>query len=112
LKVTAPTIEGTIMTTGNGHDMGTLLEDARALMAATAGVAEDRVREARKRLADSLDGGRTLLGKMRDKAVEGARATDHAVHEYPYPVIAIGVGVGVGVGVALFGYLMSRRRMR
>lgn len=98
--------------TSNSNDMGTLMEDVRALMAATAGVAEDGVREARQRLADSLDGGRTLLGKMKDKAMEGARATDHAVHEYPYPVIAIGVGVGVGVGVALFGFLMSRRRAR
>ncbi len=34
--------------------MGTLAEDARALMAATADVAGDKVTEARKRLAATL----------------------------------------------------------
>jgi len=85
-------------------DMGQLAEDARALMAATADVAGEKVGEARKRLAAALEHGKEIYGRVREKAVEGAKAADEAVHEHPYQAIAIGVGVG-----ALIGYLIARR---
>ena len=87
-----------------GNEMEKLAEDARSLMAATADVAGDKVGEARQRLAAALERGKELYGKARDKAVEGAKAADAAVHEHPYKAIAIGVGVG-----ALVGYLLARR---
>jgi ElaB/YqjD/DUF883 family membrane-anchored ribosome-binding protein len=79
------------------NDIGSLAEDARALIAATADVAGEKVGEARKRLTAALE-------NARDKAVRGATAVDEAVHEHPYQAIAIGVGVG-----ALLGYLLARR---
>jgi len=91
-------------TQANSNDMGALAEDARALMAATADVAGEKVGEARRRLAAALERGKEIYGRVREKAVEGARATDEAVHEHPYQAIAIGVGVG-----ALIGYLVARR---
>jgi ElaB/YqjD/DUF883 family membrane-anchored ribosome-binding protein len=78
-------------------DIGSLAEDARALMAATADVAGEKVGEARKRLAAALE-------NARDKAIRGAKAVDEAVHEHPYEAIAIGVGLGAGIG-----YLLARR---
>ena len=84
--------------------MGQLAEDARALMTATADVAGEKVGEARQRLAAALERGKELYGRVRDKTVEGAKATNEAVHEHPYQAIAIGVGVG-----ALIGYLLGRR---
>jgi ElaB/YqjD/DUF883 family membrane-anchored ribosome-binding protein len=89
------------------NNLGTLAENARALMAATADVAGEKVSEARKRLAAALESGKDLYGRMRDKAVEGAKATDQAVHEHPYQAIGIAFGVG-----ALVGYLVSRRCSR
>ncbi len=45
----------------NTHsDTGTLAEDARALRAATADVAEEKVAEARKRLAAALERGKDI----------------------------------------------------
>jgi ElaB/YqjD/DUF883 family membrane-anchored ribosome-binding protein len=87
-----------------GNDIGQLAEDARALMAATADVAGEKVGEARKRLAAALDRAREIAGCVREKAVAGAKAADEAVHEHPYRAIAIGVGVG-----ALIGFLIARR---
>jgi len=87
--------------------MGTLAEDARALMAATADVAGEKVSEARKRLAAALESGKKILGRVKDKAVEGAKATDEAVHEHPYQAIGIAFGVG-----ALIGYFVARRCSR
>ena len=89
------------------NDLGTLAEDAHALMTATADVAGEKVGEARKRLAAALERSKEIYGRVREKAVEGAKATDQAVHEHPYQAIAIGVGVG-----ALIGYLVSRRCSR
>ena len=86
------------------NDMGHLADEARALMAATADVAGEKVGEARKRLAVALERGKELAGCVRDKAVAGAKATDEAVREHPYQAIAIGVGVG-----AILGYLLARR---
>jgi ElaB/YqjD/DUF883 family membrane-anchored ribosome-binding protein len=89
------------------NDMGTLAEDARALMAATADVAGDKVAEARKRLAAALESGKKIVGRVKEKAAEGARAADEAVHEHPYQAIGIAFGVG-----ALIGCLVSRRYSR
>ena len=94
-------------TQATSSDMGTLAEDARALMAATADVAGEKVSEARKRLAAALESGKKILGQVKDKAVEGAKATDEAVREHPYQALAIAFGVG-----AIAGYLISRRCSR
>jgi ElaB/YqjD/DUF883 family membrane-anchored ribosome-binding protein len=76
-------------------------------MAATADVAGDKVGEARKRLAAALDRAKVLAGRVREKAIEGAKAADEAVHEHPYQAMAIALGVG-----ALIGYLAARRCSR
>ena len=84
--------------------MGTLAEDARALMTATADVAGEKVSDARKRLAAALESGKEIYGRVKAKAVEGAKAADEAVHEHPYQAIGIAFGVG-----AIVGYLVARR---
>ena len=86
------------------NDVSALAEDARAFMQATADVAGEKVSEARQRLNAALERSKELYGRVREKAVEGAKATDQAVHEHPYQAIAIGVGVG-----AMLGYLIARR---
>ena len=91
----------------HNDEMDTLAEDARALMAATADVTGEKVSEARKRLAAALDSAKEIAGRVRDKAVEGAKAADEAVREHPYQ--AIGVAFGIG---ALLGYLAMRRCSR
>ena len=88
-------------------DMGQLADDARALMTATADVAGEKVGEARKRLAVALERGKEIYGRVKEKAVEGAKVADVAVHEHPYQAIAVGVGIG-----ALLGYLLARRCSR
>ena len=94
-------------TQATSNDMGTLAEDARALMTATADVAGEKVAEARKRLAAALESGKEIYGRVRDKAVEGAKVSDQTVRENPYESIGIAFGVG-----ALLGYLLSRRCSR
>jgi ElaB/YqjD/DUF883 family membrane-anchored ribosome-binding protein len=94
-------------TQATSNDMGTLAEDARALMAATADVAGEKVGEARKRLTAALESAKEIAGRVREKAVEGAKATDEAVREHPYQAIGIALGVG-----AFIGFLAARRCSR
>ena len=89
------------------NDLGTLAEDARALMAATADVAGEKVGEARKRLAAALERGKEICGRVREKAVECSKATNDAVHEHPYQAIAIALGVGM-----IIGHLLAHRCCR
>lgn len=81
-----------------------LAEDAEALLAATAHVAESKVVEARKRLAAAIEKGKETWNTVQEKAVAGAKATDQAIRDHPYHAIGLAFGVG-----ALVGFLLSRR---
>ena len=48
-----------------------------------------------------------MYGRVREKAVEKAKAVDENVREHPYQ--AMGVAFGIG---ALIGYLVARRCWR
>ena len=85
------------------NDLGQRADDARALLAATADVAGDKVGEARKRVAAALERAKEMGTQVRDQAVAGAKATDEAVREHPYQAVAIGVGTG-----AVLGFLFAR----
>ncbi|HEY3855084.1 MAG TPA: DUF883 family protein [Verrucomicrobiae bacterium] len=75
-------------------DLATISEDAQELLAATAGLAEDKVVQARKRLSDSL-------ASVRDSVVENAKSVDQAVRDNPYKAIGAAAGVGVVIGVLI-----------
>jgi len=91
----------------NTTETATLAEDARALLTATAEVPGEEVGEARRRLAAALERGKEICGRVREKVVEGAKATDQAVHKHPYQAMGIALGVG-----ALLGYVIALRRSR
>jgi ElaB/YqjD/DUF883 family membrane-anchored ribosome-binding protein len=81
------------------NDVGRLAEDARALMAATADVAGESVSEARQRLASSLESGMNFVEHVKERTVEGAQATNKAVHLHPYQAMGLAFAVGALAGV-------------
>jgi len=87
--------------------MDKLTDDARNLMTATTDVAEEKVGEARKRLADTLERGREIYDSVLDKTIESTKSADKAVRKHPYQAAAIGLGAG-----ALFGYIVGRNANR
>ena len=89
------------------NDIGTLAEDARALMTATADVAGEKVSDARKRLAAAQERSKDIYGQVRDKAVEGVRVADTVVRDNPYQAIGIALGIG-----AVIGYVVASRCSR
>jgi ElaB/YqjD/DUF883 family membrane-anchored ribosome-binding protein len=90
------------------EDLRVVVEDAEALLKATAGQAGERVDQARKRAEESVSAARERLaeleGEFRLRARDAARTTDRYVHENPWGAIGIAAGVGFILG------LLSGRR--
>ena len=81
------------------HDAQTLVEDAQALLEATAEITDQKVTEARKRLADALENGQEVYQSLRNRVVAGAKVADQLVQENPYRALGLTFGLGVLVGV-------------
>lgn len=86
------------------HDLDSLAEDAKALLVATADVAEEKVVQARERLSEALDRGKATWVRVQERAVEGAKATDETIRTHPYPALCVAFGFGT-----VLGLLLSRR---
>lgn len=87
----------------------TLVDDARSLIAATSGAAEDNVRIARARLDSAIDSGSEIYGRIRDEARDKAKyagkyATE-TVRENPVTSLALVLVIG-----GLIALLLTRRR--
>ncbi len=89
---------------GMKDSMDKVSDDTRALLAATADVAEEKVVQARNRLTAAMTAAKETYAVVQKKAVEGAKATDKVIRENPYQAVAVAFGVG-----ALVGFLISRR---
>ncbi len=89
-------------------DLRVVVDDAEALLKATAGQAGERVEQARHRAEESVKAARERLseleGEVALRAREAARSTDRYVHENPWGAI------GIAAGVAFILGLLSGRR--
>ena len=92
------------MTTGEANaqlvkDLKAVVRDAEELMKATAGQAGDKLTELRSRLSTALESAKGTYGKMEEKTVAAAKATDRCIRDHPYETIGVAFGVGVVVGI-------------
>jgi ElaB/YqjD/DUF883 family membrane-anchored ribosome-binding protein len=90
------------------QDLQTVVEDAEALLHATAAQTGERVDGIRARAQESLKRAKSRLleaeGEALEQVREAAASTDEFVHANPWQ--AVGVAAGVGL---LLGLLLSRR---
>jgi ElaB/YqjD/DUF883 family membrane-anchored ribosome-binding protein len=80
-------------------DFKLVLQDAEALAKATAGEMGDKIKEARARLASSMETAKETYHKVEEKAAVGAKATDKVIREHPYESIGVAFGAGILLGV-------------
>lgn len=90
-----------------GTERGTIVGDGKALLDATAALAEQKAGEARKRLSAVMDSSKEVYNRVCEGAVEGAKVADQTIRKNPYQAIGIALGLG-----ALLGYFISRRGSR
>src|SRR5262245_53068666 len=89
-------------------DLRAVLEDAEALLSATAGQAGEKIQRARERAQETVKVARERLADTQEEVVKRARAaakqTDAYVHDNPWQAVGIAAGVAFIIGV-----LVSRR---
>jgi ElaB/YqjD/DUF883 family membrane-anchored ribosome-binding protein len=85
------------------EDLRVVVDDAEALLKATAGQAGEKVDKVRHRAEESVRQARERLGEIegeiRARADEAARTTDRYVHENPWGAIGIAAGVAFMLGL-------------
>jgi ElaB/YqjD/DUF883 family membrane-anchored ribosome-binding protein len=81
------------------QDFKVVIRDAEALMRATAGDLGEKAREARNRLATSLESAQAGFSRVEDQAIASAKATDKVIREHPYESIGVAFGLGLLIGV-------------
>lgn len=81
------------------QDFKVVVQDAESLAKATASDLGDKAREARARLATSLESAKANFKRVEERAAQGARATDEVIRSHPYESLGVAFGVGLLVGL-------------
>ena len=86
-------------------DLKAVVNDAEALLKATAGDASAKMNGVRDRLEESVKATRARIAELEDAVVAqtkaAAQATNEYVHENPWPSIGVAAAAGLVLGVLL-----------
>jgi len=86
------------------QEMQQIMDHARALVDATSGDLDERIKSARAALKERLDTVKGDYGSLEEQIVEKVQAADEFIHVKPY--YAIGTTFVAGL---LMGWFMSRK---
>ena len=86
------------------QDLRLIIRDAEDLLKTTAGAAGDKAGEVRRRLANALESAKATCGRLQDKTVQAAKASDRVIRAHPYESLGVALGAGLLIGV-----LVARR---
>lgn len=86
------------------RDFQSMLRNAKELIEATSGEMDQKTRQARQKLEESLKSAQAAYEVLQEQVKEQAKHADKLVHEKPYH--AMGVTFVVGL---LMGWLMGRK---
>ena len=73
--------------------------DAEELMKATATDLGEKAREARVKLATTLESAKATCKRLEEKTIASAKAADRVIRDHPYQTIGAAFGVGLLIGV-------------
>ena len=95
----------TVTTKKLASDLRSVINDADALLKATAGDAETKRGGVRNRLQESTKAARARVSAIEDAVIAKSRAaaetTDNYVHTNPWPSIGIGAAAGLVIGILI-----------
>ena len=85
-------------------DLKVVVQDAEELLKATASDLGEKAREARVKLASTLESAKVTCQRLEEKTVATAKAADRVIRDHPYQSIGVAFGLGLLIGV-----LVNRR---
>lgn len=85
-------------------DMKNVVTDSEILMKEVGSELSDKAKQAKARLAVSLEAAKETYGDLQDRARLTVKAADEMVHEHPYTSMGVALAAGVVIGV-----LVARR---
>lgn len=87
------------------EELRNVVHDAQEMLNHQIESADDSYRDARKKLAQSVErANRQLQGAERavfEQTKKVARETDHYVHDHPWESVGLGAGIGLLVGLLI-----------
>lgn len=86
------------------QEMQNIMDRAHALVDATSGELDERIKSARIALKERLESAQGDYGKLEEQLLDKVQAADEFIHVKPY--YAIG---GTFIGGLLLGWFMSRK---
>lgn len=86
------------------HDLSNVVHDTELLLREIRGELSDKGKEAKARLATTLESAKQTCMGLQEKTAATARAADEYVHDNPYKSIGVCFGIGLLIGV-----LVARR---
>jgi len=87
-----------------GKEMHHIMDHAQALVDATSGELDERIKSARAALKERLESAKSEYGELQDGLLDKVQAADTFIHEKPY--YAIG---GTFIAGLFLGWFMSRK---
>jgi len=82
-----------------GGDLNDLVDDGEKLLKSSAQGLTEQARQARLTLADALEKAKAAGIKVKEKAVDSAKATDKVIRDHPYHSLGVAFGIGLLIGV-------------
>jgi ElaB/YqjD/DUF883 family membrane-anchored ribosome-binding protein len=80
-------------------DLRLVVQDAEDLIRATAGEVNEKTKQARARLSQTLEKAKGTAQELQVKAAEKAKVADEVIRQHPYQSLGVAFGVGLLLGV-------------
>lgn len=80
-------------------DLRVVVSDAEDLIRATAGEMNEKTKQARARLSETLEKAKESVQELQIKAAEKAKLADEVIREHPYEFMGVAFGLGLLLGV-------------
>jgi ElaB/YqjD/DUF883 family membrane-anchored ribosome-binding protein len=80
-------------------DLRLVVQDAEDLIRATAGEVNEKTKQARARLSQTLEKAKESAVVLQEKATEKAKVVDEVVRHHPYESMGVAFGLGLLLGV-------------
>lgn len=80
-------------------DLRLVAQDAEDLIRATAGEVNEKTKQARARLAQTLEKAKVTAQDLQAKATEKVKVADEVIREHPYESLGVAFGLGLLLGV-------------